>query len=291
MCTGRRSAGLLAHSPVDPLAEEVCVAVVPGVFLDHVHQHLAQHVAPFADDVEVGRLRHVSLRECDLGAPCVPRLCDNLGVGHRAVEVPVGVGVGSEVPRYVLPGHPQPEPRLFHVGHVAHQPQQRQVGGLDGTTGQVGGVQAGALELQCQVLVTQVTNERGALPLEPPVGPGASSGWTNMSDQPKLRARSSSTRSSARRSVSESCIEPVGMPQSSAIDRASARGFRRRPRHPARLGQMGAPGSVHRQSLPPPSPRLRRHVHRRAPGRGTAEGDVSTSGSSKSRDSTACFQR
>jgi hypothetical protein len=31
------NAGLPAHPPLDPLAQEVGVAVVPGVLLDHVH--------------------------------------------------------------------------------------------------------------------------------------------------------------------------------------------------------------------------------------------------------------
>ena len=33
-------------------------------------------------------------------------LCDNLGVGHRAIEVPVGLRLGAEEPRYVLASHP-----------------------------------------------------------------------------------------------------------------------------------------------------------------------------------------
>jgi hypothetical protein len=64
---------LLAHSSVDPLAEEVGVAVVPCVLLDHVHQHFAQHVPLVADDVKAGRLGHVLLRERDLCPPRVPR--------------------------------------------------------------------------------------------------------------------------------------------------------------------------------------------------------------------------
>ncbi len=34
------------------------MAVVPGVLLDHVHHHVAQHVAFFPDDIEVSRLGH-----------------------------------------------------------------------------------------------------------------------------------------------------------------------------------------------------------------------------------------
>jgi hypothetical protein len=39
---GRRSADLLAYSAVYAFAEEVSVAVVAGVFLDHVDDELAQ---------------------------------------------------------------------------------------------------------------------------------------------------------------------------------------------------------------------------------------------------------
>src|ERR671910_38367 len=138
-------------------------------------------------------LSNILLRERDLGPPSVPCLGDNAGVGHGASEISVGVGVGPEMPRHVPPGHPQPEPRLLHAGHVAHQPQQRRVGRLYGATGQGGGIQASALELERQALVAQVPGERGALALDPPAVRGSSSGWTNMADQLKRRAGSSLT--------------------------------------------------------------------------------------------------
>jgi len=37
---------LLADAPVDALAEQVGVPVVAGVFLDHVHEQLAQRDRP-----------------------------------------------------------------------------------------------------------------------------------------------------------------------------------------------------------------------------------------------------
>src|SRR6266571_1138633 len=81
------SGALLAHPPVDPLAQQVGVAVVPGVLLHHVHHYLAQRdrslpgIVP--DDVEIGRLGHEPIRERDLGPPHVPCLGDNLGVDEH----------------------------------------------------------------------------------------------------------------------------------------------------------------------------------------------------------------
>jgi ABC-2 type transporter len=87
---GRAPATLLAHCPVDPLAQQVGMAVVPGVLLHHVHQHPAQRHRPapgirdLPDDIEVGRRGHEPLRERNVGPPHVPCLRDNLGVGqHR----------------------------------------------------------------------------------------------------------------------------------------------------------------------------------------------------------------
>jgi hypothetical protein len=37
---GRKARGLLADPAVDSLAQAVGMAVVPGVLLDHVHEHL-----------------------------------------------------------------------------------------------------------------------------------------------------------------------------------------------------------------------------------------------------------
>jgi len=66
------------------------VAVVPGVFLNHVHQHLAEGdglVAVPAGEVQTGGLGHEAFGEGDFAAPGLPGLGDDLGVGHRAVEV------------------------------------------------------------------------------------------------------------------------------------------------------------------------------------------------------------
>jgi hypothetical protein len=116
-----------------------------------------------AGDVEIGRLGHEPFRERDLGPPHVPRLRDELRVRRCAVEVPVGIRVGGEVRRRVLPGHHAAKPAALHVGQVAHQPQQGQGGRLDRTPGQVGCVQAGALEYQRVALPAQEPDEGRAL--------------------------------------------------------------------------------------------------------------------------------
>jgi hypothetical protein len=88
---------LLAHPAVDPLTQEVGVAVVPRVFLDHVHQDFAETVPLLPGDVEVRRLRDEPLREVDFGPPRLPRVGDDGGVGNRTVEVAVGIGVRAIV--------------------------------------------------------------------------------------------------------------------------------------------------------------------------------------------------
>jgi len=73
--------GLLADAAVDSLAEQVRVAEVAGVLLDHVEYHLAQRdgsaVLHGAPDGEIGRAGDELLREGDLLAPGQP------GVGHH----------------------------------------------------------------------------------------------------------------------------------------------------------------------------------------------------------------
>ena len=113
---------LLPHSPVDPLPQQVGVSAVPGVLLDHVHQHLTQRdrasvVVP--GDAEIAVVGHELIGERDLGPPHRPRLGDDLGVGHRAVSVPVAVGLGAEDLRRILTGHHPPALFLF-ASQVVH---------------------------------------------------------------------------------------------------------------------------------------------------------------------------
>jgi hypothetical protein len=70
-----------------------------------------RNVALLTDDLKVGSLGHVALREGDLVAPGLPRLGDHIGVGHGAPEVSVGLIVGPVVPRHLLLGHAQAELR------------------------------------------------------------------------------------------------------------------------------------------------------------------------------------
>ena len=72
MIPARTTDGLLANEPVDGLAKEVGVSVVPRVLLDHVHQDPAQlrrgavpGVAPHGEPVEttVGQCLGDEVRE------------------------------------------------------------------------------------------------------------------------------------------------------------------------------------------------------------------------------------
>ena len=91
---------------------------VPGVFLDHVHEHLAERddavilalAGLLGGDVETRRLRDEPLGEPDLRSPRIPGLRDHVGVGHGAVEVAAPIVVRAVVPSHVLPGHHLPEP-------------------------------------------------------------------------------------------------------------------------------------------------------------------------------------
>src|SRR5689334_9323764 len=80
----------LTDPAVDALPEEIGVAVVPGVLLDHVDQHLAQGQAAVPDVAQVVDRVDVVLGEGDLRPPRLE------GVLHQ-VRVADGGGEG-EVP-------------------------------------------------------------------------------------------------------------------------------------------------------------------------------------------------
>lgn len=88
---------LLADGAVDALADQVGVADVAGILLDHVGQHPAQRqypappVLPLSRQVQAGRRGHELLRERHLFPPGPPGLVDHGRVGPRAVPVPVDV--------------------------------------------------------------------------------------------------------------------------------------------------------------------------------------------------------
>jgi hypothetical protein len=83
--------GLLADAAVDPLAEQVGVAEVAGVLLDHVEYHLAQRdrgaVSHGAAHGEVGRAGDELLREGDLLAPGPPGAGDHRRIGSLTCGV------------------------------------------------------------------------------------------------------------------------------------------------------------------------------------------------------------
>src|SRR6202034_2639389 len=70
--------GLLADAAVDPLPEQIGVAEVAGVLLDHVEYHLAQRdgraILHGNADGQVGRAGDELLRAGDLLVPGAPRV-------------------------------------------------------------------------------------------------------------------------------------------------------------------------------------------------------------------------
>ena len=128
----RTPAGLLADAAVDALPQQVGMAVVAGVLLDHVDQELPQRdrlpgaVTP--DEAEIGVTSEL-LGEGDLVVPCSPGILNNRLIGHGAVEVTIGLDVGLVASGYVLAREPLPEPLPLDIGHVAHQTQQESVDG------------------------------------------------------------------------------------------------------------------------------------------------------------------
>ena len=104
------------------------MAVVAGILLDHVDQELPQRhrlagaVAP--DEAELGVTDEL-LGEGHFVVPCSPGVVDDRLIGHGAVEVAVGLGVGLVASGYALVREPLPEPLALDIGHMAHQTEQR----------------------------------------------------------------------------------------------------------------------------------------------------------------------
>ena len=115
--------GLLADTSVNTLAQEIGMAVVAGVLLDHVNQELPQRDwfarAVPSNEAEVG-LASELLGKGNLVTPCGPRLIDNGLIGHGTVEIAIGLGLGLVAIRYVLSREPLPEPLTFHLGQMSH---------------------------------------------------------------------------------------------------------------------------------------------------------------------------
>ena len=83
----------LAYASVDPFPQQVGVAAVAGVLLDHVDKHFAQRdgvsVSRSPADAEVGGAGDELLREGDLIAPGSPGIVYDRWVGDRAGPVSV----------------------------------------------------------------------------------------------------------------------------------------------------------------------------------------------------------
>jgi Protein of unknown function (DUF2568) len=118
---------LLADTSVNTLAQEIGMAVVAGVLLDHVNEQLPKRDwfarAVASDEAEVG-LTSELLGKGNLVTPCGPRLIDNSLIGHGTVEVTIWLGLGLIAIRYVLPREPLPEPLTFDLGQMSHEAEQ-----------------------------------------------------------------------------------------------------------------------------------------------------------------------
>jgi hypothetical protein len=145
------SVGLLPDTSVNALPQQVGVAVMSGVLLDHVNQQLPQGDgiarAVSSYEAEVG-LSCELLGERDLVTPCVPCIIDHRLISHGTVEVTVGLRLGLIASRCVLAGEPLPKPLAFNVRQVPYQTEQRHRRWLDRTASELSGIQAGTLELQ-----------------------------------------------------------------------------------------------------------------------------------------------
>src|SRR5215471_13107135 len=83
----------LANASVDPFPQQVGVAAVASVLLDHVDKHFAQRngvsVSHSPADAEIGGAGDELLREGDLAAPGLPGIVYDRRVGDRAGPVSI----------------------------------------------------------------------------------------------------------------------------------------------------------------------------------------------------------
>jgi 2-haloacid dehalogenase len=165
-----RGRQLLPDTAVDPFPEQVGVAAVAGVLLDHVHQHLTQRdgvaVAHGAADTQVGRIGDELVREGDLLAPGLPGTGHDGRVGDRAEPVSVGGLVGPEQRGSVGLGHHPPEPVALHIGHVTDETEQRHGGGRYRPAGELVRVEALALHFHRYPVGMQVVEQRRPLAVQ-----------------------------------------------------------------------------------------------------------------------------
>ena len=123
------AAGSVAGRAVDALAEEVGVAVVAGVLLDHVDEHPAQRdvgrrLSPVPDVVE-RRERRRDLARVAHSARQYANASSTSAVSTSS-KSPSGFVVVVEARRRVLAGEHTLEPVPLDLGHVADETEQRQ---------------------------------------------------------------------------------------------------------------------------------------------------------------------
>ena len=106
------------------------MTVVPGVLLDHVHHHLALVTGvPSTSPARISRFSafatNSSAKACSSAQSC-QGLGHDLRVGHRAVEVGVGLHIPIQNNRgIVLGGGAAAEPELaLDIRHVPDQAEQ-----------------------------------------------------------------------------------------------------------------------------------------------------------------------
>src|SRR6476646_6658121 len=170
--------GSLAGTPVDALAQEVGVAGMPRILLDHVDKYIARGDGATVDRnlaTQVGFLDGVEpfVSLGDLGLPGGKGLLDHRRVGLRALEVPVRVALSLVKAGCVGPPLQNPlEPVVLDLSQVPDQAEQAQGAGRYRASGELVRVQSVALHLNRQAIVAEVLPVRRLLADGVAVGPG-----------------------------------------------------------------------------------------------------------------------
>src|SRR5580658_4186941 len=163
---------LLPGLPVDRLPQQVRMAVVPGVLLDHVAQDPAQARRPAVGPRAPGELIEAAVGEglsnqrAGTGCRVLPERHQLIGrLAGRGMPFPVAVGLPVNRVEWRLPVPPeQPhrEPLVFDHRHVLEQPAQGHGRDADRRL-QAGRIDARALPPQRRALPVEVSGEHAAL--------------------------------------------------------------------------------------------------------------------------------
>jgi DNA-binding NarL/FixJ family response regulator len=214
---------LLAYAAVYAFAEEVGVAVVARVFLDHVHEEFPERdrlaLGVLAYEVEVVFIDEL-IGERRLLAPGRPRLLDDRRVGDGAVEVAVWVVQRLVTVALGVVGEADPEPLPLHLGHVPDQAEQGHRGRLHRAAGHLLDVQVGALQLQGEPLGAEELGQGRPLASQPRSANARVVHGIDEQVGPVLR-RSHPARLSPRRPVRESWVVRQSGPTPRKADRAA----------------------------------------------------------------------